>query len=326
MPHSPQTAERRAAVVNPPVSFGVYVPQVALSFEQLVSRAQMCEQIGIGSFWLYDHMYTPGLPTQPALEGWTLATGLLARTTTLRVGHLVINNNMRHPSLLAKMATTLDVMSGGRLDLGIGSGSYEAEHHEAGLPWGTLAERTERLEESLEIITRMFAGERTTFEGKHYQVQDLPNLPPPVQSPRPPIHIGGVGPRYTLPLVARYADVWNIPTYGLNRWKEAAAALDTECEKAGRDPASLQRSLEAVLVLASEGEELDRARTGAQRRYPGEGWGLEAGGFVGGPEAVVERIRTFVAGGITKFVFFPSDRGGETTLRLLAEEVIPQFS
>ena len=167
------------------------------------------------------------------------------------------------------MATTLDVISNGRLELGIGSGSYEAEHHVGGFEWGTFRERTERLAEALEILTSMFAGELTTFEGAHYQVKDVPNLPRAVQIPRPPIHVGGIGARYTLPLVARYADVWNVPTYGLGRWEQVAPILDAECEKLGRDPASLRRSLEAVLVLAPDETSLAAARAWAERRYRG---------------------------------------------------------
>jgi alkanesulfonate monooxygenase SsuD/methylene tetrahydromethanopterin reductase-like flavin-dependent oxidoreductase (luciferase family) len=308
-----------------PVEFGFYIPQISFTYEQMLARARLCEELGITSFWLFDHLYTPGLPGYDALEGWTLATALLAQTTTLRVGHLVVNNNLRHPVLLAKMATTLDVVSGGRLELGLGSGSYEAEHHQGGLPWGSLRERSERLGEALEIVTRMFADEQTTFEGRYFQVRDMPSRPRPVQTPRPPIHVGGIGARYTLPLAARYADVWNVPTYGLDKWEAASAALDAECEKIDRDPATLRRSLEAVLVLASDQAGVAAGRSVAHRRYGGPAWCLEEGGFIGTPAEVVDRIGEQVKKGITFFVFFPYDRGEENTLRLFAEEVMPHF-
>jgi F420-dependent oxidoreductase-like protein len=304
---------------------GVYIPQVSVTFEQLLQRAQLCEALGYHSFWVYDHLYAPSLPDNDALEGWTLATALLAKTTRLRVGHLVLNNNFRHPALLAKMATTLDVISGGRLDFGIGSGSYEPEHHEGGFPWGPLSERSARLEEGLEIITRMFTGERTTFEGRWYQVRDLANLPKPAQQPRPPIHIGGVGARYTLPLVARFADVWNVPTYGLGVWNERAAVLDAACEGIGRDPATVRRSLEAVLVVAADDHALAEARARAERRYAGPGWGLAEGGFVGTPPALVDRIGALMEQGMSLFVFFLADRGERDMLHLLAEEVLPHL-
>src|SRR5436305_7416148 len=131
------------------IHFGIYIPQVAFSYDDLLTRARHCEQLGIDRFWIFDHLYAPGLPGAAALEGWTLATALLANTTSLRVGHLVTCNNFRHPALLARMATTLDVISDGRLEFGLGSGSYEQEHHEAGLPWGSFGERSERLGEAL---------------------------------------------------------------------------------------------------------------------------------------------------------------------------------
>src|SRR5437762_1424041 len=117
------------------IEFGIYVPQVAFGYDDILQRALACEELGYDALWLYDHLYSPGLPDADSFEAWTLASALLARTSRLRVGHLVNCNNFRHPALLAKMATTLDVISGGRLEFGIGSGSYEPEHLEAGLPW-----------------------------------------------------------------------------------------------------------------------------------------------------------------------------------------------
>lgn len=306
------------------IEFGIYVPQLSMSFEDILDRALDSERLGFRSFWLFDHLYGPGLPDVPSYEGWTLASALLAGTSTLRVGHLVCCNNFRHPALLAKMATSLDVISGGRMELGLGSGSYEQEHHEAGLPWGTARERGERLAEALAIITSMFAGPRTTFEGQHYAVRDLPNVPGPVQQPRPPIHVGGVGPKYTLPLVAQYADVWNVPTYALDRLTELAGALEAECERAGRDPASVRRSVEAVLVVAPP-DRLDEATAVARRRYGMPGFGLDAGGFIGTPAQITDRVGELVQAGFTSFIFMPHDRGKRETLELFAAEVMPHF-
>jgi alkanesulfonate monooxygenase SsuD/methylene tetrahydromethanopterin reductase-like flavin-dependent oxidoreductase (luciferase family) len=307
------------------VEFGIYLPQVSFDYAQLIDRARAVEALGYDSLWLYDHLYSPGQPDLPSLEGWTLAAYLLAQTEHLRVGHLVLCNNFRHPALLAKMATTLDVLSDGRLELGLGSGSVSDEHHRSGLPWGSGAERSARLGEALEILTRMFAGSPTTFAGDHFQVADLPNLPKPVQSPRPPIHVGGVGLRRTLPLVARYADVWSIPTYGLSGWEESGRLLDAECEAIGRAPSSLRRSQEAVLVVAPDGPALATAKAEAGRRYGAPGWGLEAGGFVGNPAQVTDRIASMVDKGITTFVFFTHDRADRRTLELFAEHVLPEF-
>jgi len=306
------------------LEFGIYLPQVSLGFEQVLRRALECERLGYDGLWLYDHLYAPGLPAVGSLEPWTLATAVIARTSRLRVGHLVLCNNFRHPAVLAKMATTLDVISGGRLDLGIGSGSVMDEHDQAGLPWGSPRERSERLSEALEIITRMFGSDTTTYQGSHYAVHDLPNLPAPVQRPRPPIHIGGAGRKLTLPLVARYADVWNIPTYALDRLDELTAALDAECERIGRDPASIRRSIEAVMVVAPA-RQLDEAMARARRHYGGPGYGLEAGGLTGTPQRVADRIAELAGRGFSSFIFFTHDRASTPTLELFASAVMSTF-
>ncbi|MBY0278349.1 LLM class flavin-dependent oxidoreductase, partial [Candidatus Binatia bacterium] len=196
-------------------TFGIYLPQVGFGFAEILERALLCEELGFDALWLMDHLYPPELPDVPSFEAWTLATALLARTTRLRVGHLVLSATFRHPALLAKMATSLDVIADGRLELGIGSGSYQPEHERAGLAWGSARERALLLEETLEIVTRAFASARCDFVGERFVVRDLPNVPQPAQRPRPPIHVGGAGARFTLPLVARFADVWNCPTYAL---------------------------------------------------------------------------------------------------------------
>jgi len=308
------------------IEFGVYLPQLTGSYETVLSVAHRAERLGFDSFWLFDHLHGPGLPEVPSLEGWTVATSLLAQTETLRVGHLVLCNNFRHPALLAKMATTLDVISGGRLELGIGSGSVEAEHTQAGLPWGSMEERSERLAEALEIITTMLASERTTFAGRHYRVDDLPNLPRPTQQPRPPIHVGGAGGRHTLPIVARYADVWNVPTYALGEWQRKVGVLEEHCERIGRDPAEIRRSHEAVLVLAADEAGVKRALADAERRYrPADVWGLHEGGYIGTPAHVTDRIGELVDQGISTFVFFVAARNAAETIELFSAEVMPSF-
>lgn len=307
------------------VRFGIYLPQVAFSWEQICERAKLAEQSGIDSIWFYDHLYGPDQPQLPSFEGWTLASYALASTARLRAGHLVLCNNFRHPALLAKMVSTLDVLSGGRLEVGIGSGSVELEHRQAGIDWETFEDRSRRLEESLAILTSMLAGPTTSFSGRHFEVQDLPSLPLPVQKPRPPIHIGGIGRRRTLPLVARYADVWNVPTYGLGGWESARHVLDEECERIDRDPSSLASSHEAVLVLAPDDTSLREALSLAERRYGGAGWGLAEGGYVGTPNAVIDRVSEAHEKGISLFVFFTHDRADPRTLELIGEHLVPAF-
>src|ERR1700752_2683235 len=129
------------------LDIGVFVPQMAFSYEDVLHRALRCEELGIRSVWLYDHLYGPAAPSISSLEAWTTATAVLARTARLRVGHMVLCNQFRHPTVLAKMATTLDQISDGRLEIGMGSGSIADEHDRMGLPWGTFRERSERLGE-----------------------------------------------------------------------------------------------------------------------------------------------------------------------------------
>jgi alkanesulfonate monooxygenase SsuD/methylene tetrahydromethanopterin reductase-like flavin-dependent oxidoreductase (luciferase family) len=307
------------------VEFGIYVPQIGFSYDEIRARAELSEELGFHSIWFFDHLYGPELPQQPSFEAWTLATAVLAHTSRLRAGHLVLSNTFRHPALLAKMATSLDVISEGRLELGIGSGSYPSEHERAGIPWGTARERSSQLDEALAVITRMFESTSTSFEGSHYRLREMPNLPPPVQRPRPPIHVGGAGVRFTLPIVARYADVWNCPTYALGEFDAKLAALHEHCAAAGRDPANIRVSHEAVLVLAEDEGDLEDAMRLATRRFGGPGWGLAEGGYVGTPDVVIDRIREQVERGITFFVFFTHDRADPATLRRFADHVMPAF-
>ncbi|MFM8304296.1 MAG: LLM class flavin-dependent oxidoreductase [Actinomycetota bacterium] len=307
------------------VRVGIYVPQLQYTYEDLVTRARLCDELGFDSLWLFDHLYGAMMPDLPAFEAWTLATALLTETERLRVGHMVLCATFRHPALLAKMATTLDVISGGRLNFGIGSGSVEQEHHEAGIPWRSFAERSEILEDTLEIVTRMFAGPRTTYDGRHFQVRDLPNVPGPVQQPRPPVYVGGVGEQRTLPLVARFADVWNVPTYALDALPAKSAALDAQCARIGRESREIRRSLEAVLVIAPDDAALADALATGERRFGGPGFGLHDGGYVGTPSRIVDRIGEHRELGFTEFVFFLHDRAAPATLELIASEVLPQL-
>jgi len=150
---------------------GVYLPQMGFTYDQILHRTLLCERLGIDSLWLYDHLYGPGAPDYPSMEAWTLATALLSRTERIRIGHMVLCNQFRHPAVLAKMATTLDQISAGRLQLGIGSGSIEDEHSRTGLDWGTFGERSERLGETLEILHQAFANEVIDFTGKHFTIR-----------------------------------------------------------------------------------------------------------------------------------------------------------
>jgi alkanesulfonate monooxygenase SsuD/methylene tetrahydromethanopterin reductase-like flavin-dependent oxidoreductase (luciferase family) len=304
---------------------GVYLPQMGFTYEQILHRAQRCDELGIDSLWLYDHLYGPGAPDYPSMEAWTLATALLSRTERIQVGHMVLCNQFRHPAVLAKMATTLDQISAGRLQLGIGSGSIEDEHHRVGLEWGTFRERSERLGETLEILHQAFTNEVIDFTGKHFTVRDMPIKPGPVQQPRPPIVVGGVGEKYTLPLVARYADVWNVPTYALGELDHKVSVLRSICDEVGRDPSSIVLSVEAVMALAPDDAALPAVRELAEKRFGLPAFGLEEGGLVGTPPAIVDRLHELTDLGFGQIVLFTHDRASDETLQLLASEVIAQL-
>jgi alkanesulfonate monooxygenase SsuD/methylene tetrahydromethanopterin reductase-like flavin-dependent oxidoreductase (luciferase family) len=304
---------------------GVFLPQMGFTFEAMLHRATRCDELGIDSIWLYDHLYGPGAPDYPSLEAWTLATALLSRTGRIRVGHMVLCNQFRHPAVLAKMATTLDQISAGRLQLGIGSGSLEDEHTRSGLEWGSFAQRSARLGETLEILHQAFANERIDFEGRHFRVRDMPIKPGPAQLPRPPIIVGGVGEKYTLPLVARYADVWNVPTYALGELEHKISVLRSICEDIDRDPDTIVLSIEAVMALAPDDASLPSVRQLAEKRFGIPAFGLHEGGLIGTPSAIVDRLHQLVDLGFGQIVLFTHDRGSDETLELLASKVIARL-
>jgi len=305
------------------VDVGVYLPQVGFTWDELRTRIVACDREGIETVWLMDHLYPPGMPHVPSFEAWTTATALAALTERIRIGHLVLAHAFRHPALLAKMAITLDHVSGGRLNLGLGSGSYAQEFRELGLAFGSDAARAEALDESLTIVKRLFTEPMVDFAGRHYRLTGVPSVPRPLQVPHPPIHVGGAGPRRTLPIVARHADVWNCPTYALDVLPERRAQLVAECRRIGRDPASLRVTEEAVLALVARREAVEPARAAALRRFDGPGWRFATHGYAGTPDDVLRRMEERARLGVDGVVFFLHDRGGTETIDLLAREIVP---
>ena len=303
-------------------TFGIYLPQVKFSGTEYVDRAVIVEELGFDSIWLYDHLWAPGQAEFDSFEAMTLATWVLAQTSHLHVGHLVTAAGFRNPVVLAKTFASMDALSNGRLEIGIGSGSIPEEHHMAGLPYGSASERSARLGETIEALLGLFTGEPFSMDGDHVHIDKVRALPRPVQDPRPPIHIGGVGPKFTLPLVAKHADVWSIPTYGLTKWREARDQLFEIMAAEGRDPSTLRISHEAVLVIGRDETELASATSLADRRFPGEGWGVHEGGYVGTPNQLVEHIAMMREEGVTDFIFFTPDRGNPETLATFALDVL----
>ena len=204
------------------LAFHLFLPQMRLSPEALVARAEAAEEAGFEGLALMDHLVTPGAPEHPVYEAFTTATWLAAATDRLRLGHLVLCDAFRHPAVLARQAVTLDHLSGGRFELGIGSGSTPAELVASGFGLRSAAVRRRRLQETLELLTRFWTGEPVEFEGEFFTVEGARQLPVPLD--RIPLLIGGTGPE-TLALVARYADWWNVPMHHLDRRSRARSAI-----------------------------------------------------------------------------------------------------
>ena len=223
-----------------PLRFGI-VRNQNLPWPQLVRHWQAFEELGFDSIWHADHYQRPSLPEQPFLEGWTLLSALAMKTTKPRIGILVTSNTFRHPPLLAKQAVTVDHISNGRMELGIGTGWFEGEHARFGVPFPEPPELVARFQEAVRLVNQLLTQEVTTFDGTYYQVMDAPFRPSPVQRPRPPLTLGAHGPRM-LTFAARYADRWN--SHGkAEEIRERNQFLDEACAKVGRDPESIIRSL-----------------------------------------------------------------------------------
>ena len=223
-----------------PPRFGI-VRNQNLPWETMVRHWRAFEELGFDSIWHADHYQRPSVPEQPFLEGWTLLAALALKTEKARVGILVSSNTFRHPPLLAKQAVTVDYISGGRLELGIGTGWFRGEHERFGVDFPETGELVGRFEEAVVLIDRLLRQDTTTFEGTYYTVRDAPFRPAPLQQPRMPLTLGAHGPRM-LRFVARYADRWN--SYGTTEEiRERNERLDAACAAIGRDPEEIIRSL-----------------------------------------------------------------------------------
>ncbi|MGH2756157.1 MAG: LLM class flavin-dependent oxidoreductase [Actinomycetota bacterium] len=251
--------------------FGLALPHYDTSFAGeraswgAVRRvAEVAERSGFDSLWVSDHFFLDwgkyGGPddVQGSLECWTTLSALAASTQRVRLGSLALCNDFRNPALLAKMAATLDLLSGGRLDIGLGAGWYEAEYSAAGIPFDRPGIRIERLRESVQVISRMLEGEKVTFEGKYYRTDGALCRPLPLQEPRPPIWIGGKGDRL-LATVVEVADGWNMSWLGeIATYEERLAVADKLCEQRGRDPKTLRRSVGAYLLAGADDGDVQR--------------------------------------------------------------------
>jgi F420-dependent oxidoreductase-like protein len=257
--------------------FGLDIAQQRMEWDEIVSRAQLAEELGYDGAWGFDHfqpMYGEGPGN--CFEGMTTLAALAGHTTRIRLGLLVTGITYRHPSVLAAQAVTVDHASHGRLELALGSAWFDQEHHALGIDFPSTGTRFDLLEDALEMLSRLMTGERVSYEGRLLQLRDAQMLPRPVQQPRPPIWIGGTGPRRTLPLAARWADVWH--AFGSPKaLRDPSARLNRLAEEAGREPSSITRA--ASLSLSEPLDDIRRFVDGWRQAgfgylvcgWPGEG-------------------------------------------------------
>jgi F420-dependent oxidoreductase-like protein len=229
-----------------PLSFGIKTAPQHITYETMLEVWQEADaEPEIEHAWLFDHfMPIVGDHTGPCLEGWTLLSAFAALTKRVRIGLMVTGNTYRHPAVLAKIGATVDVISRGRLDFGIGAGWNEREHDAYGIPLYQPGERIRRMGEACEVIKRMWTEKAPSFEGRYYQIKEAYCEPKPVQKPYPPFVIGGGGEQLTLRMVARYADIWNLPGGQIEDIQRKSAILDQHCLAIGRDPAEIVRSIQ----------------------------------------------------------------------------------
>lgn len=322
------------------VKFGVFLHPKVVSkgWEEVKRVARESERLGYDSLWLGDHLARRAGDYR--LECWTALSALAVLTKRIRFGPLTLCNQFRHPSVLAKMAATLDVISGGRLEFGIGSGWHEGEHSAYGLPFPKSKVRAEMLREAVEIIRRMWIKEKPSFEGKHYQIRDAICEPKPLQKPHPSITIGGGG-KHLLKVVAKHADRWD--SHGsLDDYRQKLQVLRSYCSEIGRDFDTIEKShfSESVEIYNDEEELIHNMEKRYERELKRDikdlyqkralptnfdDWVKEirARSFLGTPEQIVSKMHRYIDLGVSYFMLrFLQPLGKRSELKIFAQEVM----
>lgn len=289
------------------------------AFESVTRIARAADETGYETLWVPDHLTTIPPSQEMIFEAWSMITALARETSRVRVGQLVTGNGYRNPALQAKMASTVDVISGGRLTFGIGAGWWEPDYVGYGYEFGTPGRRLAQLAEAVQIILSMWTEDETTFEGEHYQVRGAVNQPSGVQRPHIPLMIAGGGEKVTLRLAARYADACNV-LESPERLRHKFAVLREHCEQVGRDYAAVHRTTSTLCIIRdTDAEARALVPPGVEFAYPGD---LAGYGLVGTVETVRERIAAYADAGVQELAVGFQDPTSEEQVRAFAKEFI----
>jgi alkanesulfonate monooxygenase SsuD/methylene tetrahydromethanopterin reductase-like flavin-dependent oxidoreductase (luciferase family) len=318
---------RQSGSVLRKLKFGVFLPFYAFPeknpkehFNQLRNTVLECEKLGYDSVWLDDHLtYRDWL----ILECWTTLSALAARTNKIRLGTMVTCNAHRNPALLAKMAATVDVLSGGRLEFGIGAGSQEVEHIAYGLGFPKLGDRTDQLSEALEIIKQLWTTEKANYIGKYYSVKDAVCIPKPPQKPHPPLTVGGCSPQLLLKATAHFADRFDWGYLPIEAYKRKLEVLEKNCRAVDRGFEEIEKSCwpGAQVIIAKNQKALEE-KISEQKPVGASIEDFKKTALVGTPDECIEQIGVFEKLGVTYFMLFFSDLPSLESLKLFAQTVV----
>lgn len=310
--------------MNSQVKFSVRIHQGGYSYDTLQRIWLDADRLGYYSATLYD------LLNVPTLECWTTLTALAAQTSRIRLTPLVLANTYRHPAVFAKMASTLDVISNGRVEIGIGAGGGRSDHAASGLDFPSTSVRVSMLEESIELMKRLWTGQEVNFDGRYYRLNGARNDPGPIQKPHPPFLVGGHGERHLFRAVARHADICNVGfEMDLDEHRASLGALGEHCRDVGRELAEIEVSHNTRVVIAESEAEFDRlvSEGAAAANVSADQYRASLSRAIAGtPEQCAEKIQSYVDRGITYFFLLFPDPIPTDSLELFAQEVMTRFT
>ncbi len=317
----------KAEEKKPKIRFGLQVAQQQTTVGELNDVWQEAEALGFDTLWVNDHLLPSVGPSDgPNFESWTLLGAMAVSTSTIQIGCMVTSNTFRQPSILAKMATTVDHLSNGRLILGIGAGWFKREHEAYGVAFSTMKGRAKRLDEALQVITKLWQADPTaSFEGKYYSLIDAPFVPKPVQQPMPPIMIGGIGEKLTLPLVARYAQMWNVPILSPGQFAKKNQVLEKYCEDIDRDCSEIERSYLAPMYLNPTPEALHEVLQRVMKMRDMSEDEARQTVLAGNTDEIRQQLQAYIDIGVTHFIINLRRPGlyDREAVRIFAKEVMP---